>query len=155
MKKLLLLSFLLTQFAFINAIELSADLFAYDEERIAQEFKELSELEAIVLANPSASIEDIYAICPHFKNLSNPELITPYSQTKITAPGNFPSFWFTFTFSSVGFYLFPYGAIAAPISVAIVYFSSKKSKKETRKAFWGCLTGAVVGGGIKYVLDGI
>jgi hypothetical protein len=152
MKKLLILFFFLAQLVSISAIELSADLFAYDEERIAQEFKELSDLEAIVLANPNASIADIYAMCPHFKDLSKPELITPYSQTKIAAPGNFPSFWFAFTFSAVGFYFFPYGAIAAPISVAIVYFSSKKSKTETKKALWGCLTGAIIGGGIKYAV---
>lgn len=152
MKKLLILIIFLTQFVSTYAIELSADLFDYDEERIEQEFKELSDLEELILENPNASIADIYAMCPHFKDLSNPELITPYSQTEIAAPGNFPSFWFAFTFSAVGFYFFPYAAIAAPISVAIVYFSSKKDKKETKKALWGCLTGAIIGGGIKYAV---
>ncbi len=152
MKNLLLFSFLFLHFATISAIELSADLFTYDEEKITQEFKELSDLEAIILANPNASITDIYAMCPHFKNLSNTELITPYSQTEIAAPGNFPSFWFTFTFSAIGFYFFPYGAIAAPVSVAIVYFSTKRNKTETKKALWGCLTGAIIGGGIKYAV---
>jgi hypothetical protein len=152
MKKLLFLSLLVFSFTPISAIELSADLFTVDEERIAQEFKELSDLEAIILANPNASIADIYAMCPHFKNLNNTKLITPYSQTQIAAPGNFPSFWFTFTFSAIGFYFFPYGALAAPISVAIVYFSTKKNKTETKKALWGCLTGAIIGGGIKYAV---
>ncbi len=117
-----------------------------DEEKITQEFKELSDLEAIILANPNASIADIYSICPHFKNLNNPELITPYSQTEITAPGNFPSFWFTFTLSAIGFTFFPYGAVAAPISVAIVFISTKKDKAETKKALWGCLAGSITGG---------
>lgn len=154
MKKLqlLLLFFVIT--VSIQAIEPTADLFSYDEERIEKEFKELSDLEALVLAHPNASVKEIYELCPHFKDLRYTELISPYSQAQITAPGNFPSFWFTFAFSAVGFYFLPYGAIAAPVSLAIVYFSAQKDKTETKKALWGCFTGAVVGVGMLYLTKG-
>jgi len=152
MKKLIFLCLFFAQIFSIQAIELSADLFSFDEEKINNEFKELSELEEIVKSNPTLSIAEIYNLCPHFKNSSNTSLITPYSQARIMEPGNFPSFWFTFSLSAIGFYLFPYGAIMAPVSVAIVYFSSKKDKVESKKALWGCLAGAIIGGGIKYVV---
>jgi len=151
MKKIVLVFFLLIQISSLKAIELSADLFTYDEEKISQEFKELSELEAIVLANPNASIADIYAMCPHFKNLENPSIITPYSQASIAAPGNFPSFWFSFAFGAIGTY-FIYGVVAGPISVGIVYFSTNKDRAETKKALWGCIAGTLLGAGIKYVV---
>lgn len=154
MKKTLSLFLFLTTVLSTLAIEPGADLFSYDEEKINQEFKELSELEALILANPNASFEDIYAMCPHFKDLNSLELITPYSYKEITAPGNFPSFWFTFTFSAIGFYFFPYATIAAPVSVAIVYFSTKKDRTESKKALWGCLSGAVVGGGALLLTKG-
>jgi len=148
MKKIILIGLLVLQSAFSQAIELNADLFSYDEEKITAEFKELTDLEAIVNANPTATLEEIMNLCPHFKQSVNPSLITPYTLTQITAPGNFSSFWFTFALSAVGTY-FIYGAVAGPISVGIVYFSTNKDRQETKKAIWGCLAGTIVGAGIK------
>jgi hypothetical protein len=152
MKKIILIFLIVGQISNLKAIEPTAELFTYDEEKIAEKFKELSELEAIVKENPTATLAEIHELCPYFKNNNQSSVITPYSFAEINAPGNFPSFWFTFTFSAIGFYFFPYGAAAAPISVGIVYFSSKKDKTETKKALWGCVVGSILGGGIKYVV---
>lgn len=148
MKKIILIGLFILQAVFAQAIELSADLFSYDEEKIASEFKELTDLEAIVNANPTASLNEIMNLCPHFKQTTNSSIITPYSLSQINAPGNLSSFWFTFTLSAVGTY-FIYGAVAGPISVGIVYFSTHKDREETKKAIWGCLAGTIVGAGIK------
>lgn len=151
MKKIFLFAILLFQAAFIQAIEINAELFSYDEEKINQEFKQLSELEEIVKNNPAATIEEIFNLCPHFKQINNLGLITPYSIAEISAPGNFPSFWFAFAFSAVGTY-FIYGAVAGPIATGIVYFSSDKDRIETKKALWGCVAGTLIGAGIKLVV---
>ena len=151
MKKLIFVLLYLSQIVSIQAIELSADLFTCDEEKIANELKELSDLEEIVKANPTLSLAEIYNLCPHFKDNKNNSLITPYSQMSIAAPGNFPSFWFSFAFSAIGTY-FIYGVVAGPITVAIVYFSTNKDRLETKKALWGCVAGTILGAGIKYVV---
>ena len=152
MKKIILIFLIISQISNLKAIEVTAELFNYDEEKIEKKFKELSELEIIVKANPTATLSEIYELCPYFKNTNQSSLITPYSFAEINTPGNYPSFWFTFTFSAVGFYFFPYGAVLAPVSVGIVYFSSQKNRTETKKAIWGCVVGSILGGGIKYVV---
>lgn len=152
MKKLLLLALLFLPIGFISAIEVNADLFTYDEEKVAKAFEKLDQLEQIIMANPEASVQEIANMYPYFADQEQANVLTPYSLAEINAPGNFSSFWFTFTLSAVGFSFFPYGAIAAPVSVIIVYFSADRDKKETKKAIWGCVTGSLLGAGIKYAV---
>ncbi len=133
------------------AIDVNADLFTYDEKKVENEFVELSKIETILNENPEASIEELTILYPEIEKMTNLTGYSLYNNTEILAPGKFPSFWFTFMFSTVGTY-FIYGAVAGPISVGIVYFSAQKDKIETKKAFWGCITGTLIGAGIKLVV---
>ena len=131
--------------------ELSADLFAYDQTKIETRFTELNKLENLIRSNPclydSLANSEYILYFSNINTLSNsyPEF------NKTTSPGKIPSFWFTFTFSAIGTY-FVYGAVAGPIATGIVYFSSDKDKTEVKKAIWGCITGTLVGAGIKYAV---
>lgn len=134
-----------------KAFEPTAELFVYDENKVQQEFAQLNELEQFIKLNPDAGTKEILALFPALESVFNNKILEPYSQLEITAPGKIPSFWFTFTLSAIGTY-FIYGVVAGPISVGIVYFSTDKNKIETKKALWGCVTGTLLGAGIKYAL---
>ncbi len=134
-KKILFIAILMLLQNSVLAINLSADLFSYDENKIAEEFKELANLEKLLLENP---------------NLSNSEIYSPLNITEISAPGKIPSFWWAFSLSIIGSYTL-YGAVAGPIAVGVVYLNTHKNKQETKKAIYGCLTGTVLGLGIKYL----
>jgi len=133
------------------AIDVNADLFTYDEKKVENEFAELSKLETLLNENPEANIEELTILYPEIEKMTNLTGNSFYNNTEILAPGKFPSFWFTFMFSAVGTY-FIYGAVAGPITVGIVYFSTHKDKIETKKAIWGCITGTLIGAGIKLVV---
>ena len=150
-KKYLIL--LVVIFASFNmfAIEINADLFSFDEKKIEKEFEELNKLEKIVISRPELSFNELVNLNPNFLKLSTDKIIFPQNSCFINEPGNIPSFWWSFGFSLVGSYSL-YGAVAGPISVGIVYFSSKKDKIETKKAIWGCLTGTILGFGLKYAV---
>jgi hypothetical protein len=135
----------------ILAIEISADLFTYDEAKIDKEFEELSKLESLLKSNPEIfDIENSMKLIS-LNNYLNSNNYSMNSTTGIAAPGKLSSFWFTFAFSAIGTYTL-YGAVAGPISVGIVYFSSNKDKAEVKKAIWGCVTGTLLGAGIKYAM---
>lgn len=65
-------------------------------------------------------------------------------------PGRMPTFLFTSIISAVGTYTL-YGAGAGPIAVAIVYACKHGDRREVKLAIFGCLTGAAVGGLIKWL----
>ena len=65
-------------------------------------------------------------------------------------PGRMPTFLFTSLVSAVGTYTL-YGAGAGPIAVAIVYACKHGDRREVKLAIYGCLTGAAVGGFIKWL----
>jgi len=135
----------------LRAIEIDTSLFSYDKQKVESELLELSNLEKFVNENPEASFDEIKEVYPDYckmKSLSGNYL---NNMADLKAPGNFPSFWFTFIFSTIGTY-FIYGIVAGPISVGIVYLSTQKSKIATKKAIWGCVTGTLIGAGIKYVM---
>lgn len=69
------------------------------------------------------------------------------SQIEPQAPGKIPSFWWSFVLSAAGAYTL-YGLAVGPLSVLIVFFSSKRNKKEVRKSIWGWIAGTLVGIGI-------
>jgi len=75
------------------------------------------------------------------------EIPVPRKKNKKNYPGKIPSFWWAFVISAIGSYTI-YGIAAGPISVLIVYFASKASKTEVRKAIWGWITGTITGLGI-------
>jgi len=152
MKKAILIFFILLFVKnHINAIEINADLFNFDEKKIEKEFEELTKLEKIVISKPELSFNELAELNANFLKLSINRFFLPQNNYYINEPGNIPSFWWSFGFSIVGAY-FLYGAVAGPISVGIVYFSSKKDKIETKKAIWGCLTGTILGFGLKYAV---
>ena len=62
-------------------------------------------------------------------------------------PGKIPSFWWSFILSTLGTYTI-YGMGIGPLSVLIVYFVSKRNKKEVSKSIWGWVTGTIAGLGI-------
>ena len=150
-KTLIVISTLLFVGYNIFAIEINADLFSFDEEKIEKEFEELNELEKIVISKPKLSFDELVKLNPKFLKLSVDRIILPQNINYINEPSNIPSFWWSFSFSIVGSY-FLYGAVAGPISVGVVYLSSKKDKIETKKAVWGCLTGTILGFGLKYAV---
>ncbi len=138
----------------IKAITLNAELFDYNEEKVAAEFSELNLLESMLIENPDLSLSDIAFRFPQYAYLLEDKEVLPFGNTQVAAPGNIPSFWWAFSFSFVGSY-FIYGAVAGPIAVAIVYFNTDKNKPETKKAIYGCLTGTVLGLGIRYVVSNL
>ena len=152
MKKIFLIIFILL---FVknqtHSTEINADLFNYNEKELEEKFEELNKLEKIVICNPELSFKELVKLNPNFLKLSTESLLLPQSINYVNEPGKISSFWWSFSFSIVGSYTL-YGAVAGPISVGIVYLSSKKDKIETKKAIWGCLTGTILGFGIKYVV---
>lgn len=138
----------------LKAITLSAELFDYNAEKVEAAFTELDILESILIENPDLSIADIAFLFPQYNYFLNDKEVLPFGDAQISAPGNIPSFWWAFSFSLVGSY-FIYSAVAGPIAVAIVYFNTDKSKPETKKAIYGCLTGTVLGLGIRYVVSNL
>lgn len=138
----------------IKAMQLSAELFDYDEEKIAAEFEGLDLLEDILIENPDLSISDIVFRFPQYAYLIENNQLSPLQASHTLAPGNIPSFWWALSFSFVGSY-FIYGAVAGPIAVGIVYFNTDKSKQETKKAIYGCITGTVLGLGIRYIVSNL
>ena len=151
MNKLLIITILFFISNNIFAIEINADLFSFDEEKFEQEFQELDKLEKIVISKPELSFEELVKLDPNFLRLSNENITIPQNISYTAEPGNISSFWWSFSFSIVGSYSL-YGAVAGPISVGVVYYSSKKDKIETKKAVWGCLTGTILGFGLKYAV---
>ena len=137
-----------------QAITLSAELFDYDAEKVEATFASLNELEKLLIDNPDLTLADIAFRLPQYKYLLENNTPTPLNSLSIEAPGNFPSFWFAFSLSLVGSY-FIYSAVAGPIAVAIVYFNTDKDKTETKKAIYGCLTGTVLGLGIRYLVSNL
>lgn len=150
-KKIIFFLLLVAPALNMYADEPVSDLFSYDFEKIYNEYAGLNELESYLKIHPEAEKNEILRHFPEFAYLYTFENYIPAGQTHISSPGNLPSFWVAFAMSAVGTY-FIYGAVAGPISVAIVYASSKRDKRETKKAIWGCISGTLIGAGIKYAV---
>lgn len=151
MRNIITLLLILVFSSKLFAIEISADLFTCDEAKIEKQFEELNKLEAFLKSNPEfLNSEKPMDIDSLMKN-ANLKLNSFYNSTEISSPGKLPSFWFAFTLSIVGTYSI-YGVAAGPIAVLIVHYSSGKDKTERKKAIWGCVTGTLIGAGIKYAV---
>jgi hypothetical protein len=151
-KRILVTISFLAFISIANAITLSADLFDYDENKIEQEFRELTILEAQLIENPNLTFDQILNQNPAYRYLLTSTEYSPFGITNISAPGKIPSFWWAFSLSIIGSYTL-YGAVAGPIAVGVVYFSTEKNKEETKKAIYGCLTGTILGLGIRYIVS--
>ncbi|MFN8257883.1 MAG: hypothetical protein U0W24_19455 [Bacteroidales bacterium] len=151
MKKFIFLFISFLSIIRISAFELNAELFYFDEQKIQNEFGNLSEIEREIKEVAGLSMDSLYENSMSINEFNFNSISLFYNVQETTAPGKLPSFWFTFALSAVGTY-FIYGAVAGPISVGIVYFSSDKDRDETKKAIWGCLAGTLVGAGIKYLV---
>lgn len=68
----------------------------------------------------------------------------PDSTCEKDAPGKLSSFWWSFILSFIGGATL-WGLGVGPISVLIVYFSSKRDKKEVRKSVLGWILGSLLG----------
>ncbi len=152
-KFIFILTFTLCSMA-LKAITINAALFEYDAEKVEATFAGLDELEHLLEANPDWTIADVAFRLPQYSYMLENVNPAPLGLTGISAPGKIPSFWWAFSFSIVGSY-FIYGAVAGPIAVAIVYFNTDKDKAETKKAIYGCLTGTVLGLGIRYLVSNL
>ena len=135
-----------------KAITLNAGLFDYNADKIDSVFKQLNNLEAQLIENPDLTFDEIINQNHTYRYLLSPSNSTPLGLSNISAPGKIPSFWWAFSLSIIGSYTL-YGAVAGPIAVGVVYFSTKKDKIETKKAIYGCLTGTVLGLGIRYIVS--
>ncbi len=128
MKNLLTLILLLLCFSECYADGGEPDPFS--DEGIAEKFAVVDSISA------TYSITDTYNII----------LAEPQS----SMPGRMPTFLFTSMISAVGTYTL-YGAGAGPIAVAIVYACKHGDRREVKLAIYGCLTGAAVGGFVKWL----
>ena len=83
-------------------------------------------------------------------SLDYSQLFKPAKIEKTCVPGRMPTFLFVFTISAVGTYTL-YGAGAGPVTAAIIYIATDGNRKHTRQAIWGCISGMVVGGMVKWL----
>ncbi len=72
------------------------------------------------------------------------------SQINGGVPGRMSTFWFTAIISGIGTYTL-YGAGAGPVACGIIYVCTDGDREITKKAVFGCLTGAAVGGLVKWL----
>ena len=138
----------------MQALTLKAELFDYNKEKVNQAFAGLDKLEQFLIENPDLSHEDIVFRFPQYAYLFNSKYETSLDAMQILSSENIHSFWWAFSFSFIGSY-FIYGAAAGPIVVAIIYYKTNKNKTETKKAIYGCLTGTVLGLGIRYMVSNL
>ncbi len=148
------LLFLLLLANFSYSAELSAEMFSFDEEQVYNEFAELSNLEAQLVENPQLSELEIKAICADFYSSTAVNNVDLQSLQSVQSSGNMSYFWTTFAISAVGSY-FIYSAVAGPIAVAVIYFTTNKDMDKTKKAAWGCAAGTVLGVGLKYAISNL
>ena len=78
------------------------------------------------------------------------QLLKPIDLKETCVPGRIPTFPFVAVISAIGTYTL-YGAGAGPVTAAIIYIATDGNRKHTRQAIWGCVTGMVVGGVVKWL----
>ncbi len=92
---------------------------------------------------PSLEIQEPYVVDYN-------ELLMPDDFQKKCVPGRIPTFAFVATISAIGTYTL-YGAGAGIVTVGIIYIATDGNRRHTRQAIWGCVTGMVVGGLVKWI----
>ncbi len=153
MKKFITLLLLLNSiYAFSN--ELNAEMFSFDEDKIKSDLAELTELEELVVENPTMSMIDIQNLCTRFNTNEYLNLNAAYAFNSENGMSNMGYFWTTFAISAVGTF-FIYSAVAGPIAVAVIYFTTDKDMEKTKSAAWGCAAGTLLGAGIKFAISGM
>ncbi len=155
MKKNVLLLILILQVINLQAIEVNADLFTFDEEKVSAEFEELDKLEAILLDNPTISAEDLYAEYYQLYNSVGSNILDVTDLLAVDSMNGMSSyFWTAFAVGAIGTF-FIYGAVAGPIAVAVIYFTTDKNVESTKEAAWGCAAGTLLGAGVKWLVSAL
>lgn len=129
MKKLLLVavaSFCLSVVMKAN----NADLFSYDKNAVNTELSDLQTLEEYVNSNPGVTLTDL--------QLNSNQLVSELNMDANTFGGLLASFE-----PPLGVPSFVWGCVFGVAGIAIVYFVAD-DKEETKKAFKGCVVGALV-----------
>ena len=83
-----------------------------------------------------------YGATVHHKasySLDYSQLLKPVKIERTCVPGRIPTFPFVAVISAVG------------VTAAIIYIATDGNRKHTRQAIWGCVTGMVVGGVVKWL----
>ena len=97
--------------------------------------------------NSKSDIVKIETNGEYSKKINIAENIIPNDIDEPNSPGKIPSFWWSFFLSAIGTYLL-WGIGLGPVSVLVVYYWSKKDKKEVNKSLWGWVVGTLLGGGL-------
>lgn len=108
----------------------AAALFSFDEAAVYQSVAELTALEQFVKANDGTILADLQSMNHNLVAgliFADPSGITLNPLNVLGIPS------------------FVWGICLGPLGLAIVYFV-EQDKSETKKAFWGCLINAVIGG---------
>ncbi|OYU66226.1 MAG: hypothetical protein CFE22_10150 [Cytophagaceae bacterium BCCC1] len=124
----ILLSICLTVSSFAND--------PFQKENFSVEFKKLNQLEAIVNANPSVTIDSVIKEQPQLlKDLGiNNEAKSSIGGEDPMRPAGFPAFWWGFCLGIWG--------------ILIVYLITDNDKAALNKTVKGCITAMIVYGGI-------
>lgn len=126
MKKLILtLSLLIFSFGALLANE----PINLEDQKINQEFSQLSKIETFVQNNEGTTLQDLKA--ENSALLENANLSESSSASLIAGdlPGNIPAFW--------------WGCVLSWVGLLVVYLVTDKDQAQTKKALIGCLVGGV------------
>ncbi len=118
-----------------------AELFKVDDQKINSEFADLNKLENYVNANEGVTLEEVQANNVNVLDglNENPESFQGMGST-LRGGGDSP----------LGIPPFVWGCVLGWVGILIVYFVAE-DREMTKKAFYGCLVGGLVGGVI-YVI---
>jgi hypothetical protein len=141
MKKLLSIALVLVLTLTGRVMASDAELFKVDDQKINSEFADLNKLENYVNANEGVTLEEVQANNVNVLDglNENPESFQGMGST-LRGGGDSP----------LGIPPFVWGCVLGWVGILIVYFVAE-DREMTKKAFYGCLVGGLVGGVI-YVI---
>lgn len=136
MKKLLSIALVLVFTLTGRVMASDADLFKVDDQKINSEFADLNKLENFVNANEGVTLEEVQANHVNVMDglTENPESFQGMGST-LRGGGESP----------LGIPPFVWGCVLGWVGILIVYFVAE-DREMTKKAFYGCLVGGLVGG---------
>lgn len=123
----------------LTSLSISFSVFASDplqKEDFSSEFKKLNQLEAIVIANPTLTVDSVIKDQPELLKdlgISN-EAKSSIGGDDPMRPAGFPAFWWGFCLGIWG--------------ILIVYLITDNDKAALNKTVKGCVTAVIVYGGI-------
>jgi hypothetical protein len=130
MKKVLL-TLLTGLFVSVFAMANNSDLFSYDENQVSQEMSQLQALEDFVAVNPGVTLSNLQT--------ENNALVNDLN----LANGEFGGIGSMSGEPALGIPSFLWGCVLSWVGVLVVYLVTDQDKSETKKAFMGCIVGAL------------